>query len=188
MASQFMKRMILVYGAPDTDDPDAFVGEYIRLLKGYSEDVLDAALDRLLKTRKFRTWPTIADCVSAAEDESAARAVANKQKPKRTEFKKEADEILKTPLGAKAAHEGWVLGLYDHVYRKGSRPNSYEIADMIENAKFVDRCAAGSVDMGACHAALLKLAKNILIRRESHARTALNIAPMTDGEKEKMRA
>lgn len=188
MASKFMKRMVLVYGAPDTDEPEAFVGEYIRLLKGYSDEVLDAALDRLLKTRKFRTWPSIADCVSAAEDESAFRHLATRKGAAPTDFKKEAEEILSTPLGAKAAHEGWILGLYDHVERKGSRPNQYEINDLIESASFVDRCAAGAVDMGATHASLMRLAKNMLVRREGLARRALNQPPLTDEEKSEMRA
>jgi hypothetical protein len=188
MATAFMKRMVLVYGAPDTEEPEAFVAEYVRILKSYSDDILNAALDRLLKTRKFKTWPSIAECVGAAEDENAARVAANKPKKKPTEFPKEADEILMTPLGAKAAHEGWVLGLYDHVFRHGSRPSQSEIYDLIDNAKFVDRCAAGAVDMGVAHVKLLELAKNMLIRRESLARRALSQPPLTDGEKKEMRA
>jgi hypothetical protein len=188
MATAFMKRMVLVYGAPDTEEPEAFVAEYVRILKSYPDDILNAALDRLLKTRKFKTWPSIAECVGAAEDETAARVSANKPKQKPTEFPKEADEILKTPLGAKAAHEGWVLGLWNHVYRKGSRPTQREIYDLIDDAKFVDRCAAGNVNMGIAHVKCLEFAKNILVRREEKARIALNLPELTAAEKETMRA
>jgi hypothetical protein len=188
MATAFMKRMVLVYGAPDTEEPEAFVAEYVRILKSYSDDILNAALDRLLKTRKFKTWPSIAECVGAAEDENAARVAANKPKKKPTEFPKEADEILMTPLGAKAAHEGWVLGLYDHVFRHGSRPTQSEIYDLIDNAKFVNRCAAGNVNMGGAHAMCLKLANSMLVRREELARRALNQPPLTEDEIRNMRA
>ena len=188
MSTKFIDRMMLVYGAPDSDDPAAFMGEYARLLKGYSDDVLSEALDRLLKTRKFKTWPTIAECVGAAEDATAARAAAKKAPQKRTDFTPEADAILKTDLAARAAHEGWILGLYDFVQRNGHPPGQSKIYELIDDAKYVDRCAAGSVDMGVAHVALLRLAKNMLVRREGYARRALGQPPLTDQEESEMRA
>lgn len=188
MSGHFIDRMMLVYGEPDSDDPKAFMGEYARMLKGYSESVLNDALDRLLRTRKFKTWPTIAECVGAAEDVTAARAAANRKPDRPTDFTREAEDVLKSDLGAKAAHEGWVLGLYDHVQRYGRKPTHQEVHELMDSAKYVDKCAAGVVDMGVAHAALLKLSRNILIRREELARRALNQPPLTDDEKANMRA
>lgn len=174
MAKAFIKRMTVVYGAPDTDDVPAFLGEYIRQLKTYSDDVLDAALDRMLRTRRYKSWPTIADCLSAVHDVLALRgAAASSPPPKEVTFKKLAEDILSEPIAVQAARDGWILGLYDYVSKHGSKPSISTIHELKDNAKFVDRCAAGAVDMGVAHGALLKLANSLLERREKLAKRVL---------------
>ena len=176
MAKAFIKRMTVVYGAPDTDDVSAFLGEYIRQLKQYSDDVLDAALDRMLRTRRYKTWPTIADCIAAAHEVSALRGEHRSEPNKTFGFKDEAEAIMKDPIATQAAREGWVLGLYDYVFKHGGKPSLSAIHELKDDAKFVDRCAAGAVDMGACHGALLTLANTMLAKREALANRVLGDA------------
>lgn len=54
------------YG-PVKDDPEAFQDLLIRTLASYSTTALDRAVEKLVMTRKYKTWPTIADIVEAAK-------------------------------------------------------------------------------------------------------------------------
>lgn len=187
MSKRFMERMVLVYGAPESDDPPEFMREYARMLKDYRDDVLDAAMDRLLRTRKFKTWPTIAECLTAADDVITSRARSVPRSNETIGYPERADAVLKTELATRAANEGWVLGLYDFVRESGKTPRDFEIHELMDSAKYVDRCAAGTIDMGVAHSALLQMARKMIIRREGLARTVLGLPPMTDAETEAMR-
>lgn len=54
------------YG-PVKDDPEAFQDLLIRTLASYSTTALDRAVEKLVMTRKYKTWPTIAEIVEAAK-------------------------------------------------------------------------------------------------------------------------
>lgn len=53
------------YG-PVKDDPEAFQDLLIRTLASYSTTALDRAVEKLVMTRRYKTWPTIAEIVEAA--------------------------------------------------------------------------------------------------------------------------
>ena len=54
------------YG-PVKGEPEAFQDLLIRTLASYSTIALDRAVEKLVMTRKYKTWPTIADIVGAAK-------------------------------------------------------------------------------------------------------------------------
>lgn len=53
------------YG-PVKDDPEAFQDLLIRTLASYTPMALDRAVEKLVMTRRYKTWPTIAEIVEAA--------------------------------------------------------------------------------------------------------------------------
>lgn len=53
------------YGEPK-GDPEAFKSLLLRTLQSFSVPSLERAVERLVMTRKFKTWPTIAEIVEAA--------------------------------------------------------------------------------------------------------------------------
>ena len=66
--SSFTQRLLVLFGPPNSSDDELFIREYQRLLKGYSTEIINDAIDRLARTHKYPGWPKIADCVAAAED------------------------------------------------------------------------------------------------------------------------
>lgn len=69
----FTDRLLVLFGPPNSTNDDLFIREYQRLLKGYSTEIIDDAIDRLARSHKYPGWPKIADCVAAAEDAIEAR-------------------------------------------------------------------------------------------------------------------
>lgn len=53
------------YGQPK-DEPDAFRELLVKTLDSFSADALDKAVTKLVMTRRYKTWPTIAEIVEAA--------------------------------------------------------------------------------------------------------------------------
>lgn len=69
----FTDRLLVLFGPPNSTDDDLLMREYQRLLKSYSAEIIDDAIDRLARSHKYPGWPKIADCVAAAEDAIEAR-------------------------------------------------------------------------------------------------------------------
>jgi hypothetical protein len=164
--------------APEVPNKVAFMAEYAKILKGYSADELTGATDRILRTRRYKTWPSIADCVAAAEDAREGKRHRQPAPPiadtsawsdAATQW---ADNECRCEDGKIAADDGWLQGLHEFLrqnFSKGHRrwPNQAELARIMDNARFVDRCAAGEENMGVCAPALRELAKSIQERRST---------------------
>lgn len=143
----------LLYGSPSKDaaEAQAIVSEYARLMNKYSDSELEAAGDKIARTRKFKSWPTIGDCIAALEDYRAEAYEKNAPERKTAiphpEWSKariaEADRMIQCEMGEKAAREGWVLSLHDFCREKQRMPKQSEIPALMDAARYVDRCAAG---------------------------------------------
>jgi hypothetical protein len=66
-SNPLVKRLAIVFGEPKTEDPAAFLGEYAHAFKGTPKDILDVAADVIIKQRKYRNWPTVAECLEAID-------------------------------------------------------------------------------------------------------------------------
>lgn len=175
-----LHRFVLVYGAPDSNDPSAFMAEYARQLRNYTIAEISRATDHILRTRKYKTWPTIGECVEAADLAREQLRERHPAKPNVDESmwseaaRKWADEQLRNDDGRVAAEEGWLLGLHEYFCRNyASRdarwPSPPQMRAIQENAEYIDRCAAGEINMGVCHEALRRMAKSIHERRKTLA-------------------
>lgn len=191
-----MAKLGVHYGLPDKDAAQAakIIAEYARLMSGYSDNELSAAADLVLKRHRYRTWPSIAECIAALED--YRRSVHEKNAPEVArqfaypEWSKgriaKADEMVNCAMGQRAASEGWVLGLHDFCRNHERLPAESEIPAIIEGARFVDDFLAGMVDRhdiglrvppgpelqmdAATRARLTRLAETMLAKREAISR------------------
>jgi hypothetical protein len=66
-SNPLVKRLAIVFGEPKTEDPAGFLGEYASAFKGTPKDTLDVAADVIIKQRKYRNWPTVAECLEAID-------------------------------------------------------------------------------------------------------------------------
>lgn len=182
-----LSRFAMICDAPEVPDKIKFMAEYARILAGYSKDELSEATDRILRLRRYKTWPSIAECVGACED---AREAKRHRHPAPNKVDTSAwsdaatqwaDNECKCDDGRVAAEEGWMQGLHEflrHQYAKNERrwPNQSELAHIKKTARFVDDCAAGEADMGVCYDALKKLAVSIQDRRSRLADRLFGVA------------
>ena len=175
--NKLLARLGLLYGPPSKDGREAvaLITEYARLMQQYSETELDAAADRIARTRKFKTWPTIGECIEALEDNRSE--AYERTAPERwtgiphPEWSKAAiafaDQAIDSDAGRAAARQGWLLALHGYYRRSfanrllATPPSPAQVASMMASAKYVERCSRGEVQMGAVHDELLKLAKSM---------------------------
>jgi len=73
--NELLSRFGTLFGEPRTDSMAAFFHEYRRALSGYSDAVLEAAGDEVIREHLTRSWPTVAECVKKCR-EVAPRLVA----------------------------------------------------------------------------------------------------------------
>jgi hypothetical protein len=77
--AKVIRRLTNVYGAPNVPDQDMLYDEFCKALRGFSDPVLDLALDRVIRDRTFPTWPTVGEVVATARE--AAAILTPKPKP-----------------------------------------------------------------------------------------------------------
>lgn len=71
--TKVIKRLMNVFGAPNSPDQNAFFDEFDKALRGYTADVLEAAVDRVMKVHVFASWPTVGEVTEAVQSVLAAR-------------------------------------------------------------------------------------------------------------------
>lgn len=110
-----LQQVALVYGAPNSEDPKGFLAIYAKMMRQYTDSELEEATSLLLRNRKYKTWPTIAECISACED---------------------ARGLIRTRLGAQA-NKARVQAL------EAARECKSTPEELEEGRRFVDEWAAG---------------------------------------------
>lgn len=174
-----IKRLLMVFGEPETQNPDGYLDEVIRVLKGYTETVQDEACTLLMKTHRGRQFPTPAQCRAACQEVEETRSPIN---PTGTEFLhpdwqpesfKKADTLIRSDLGRQAADEGWIGQLHDFCRKKHCLPMHHESGKLKQEARLFDDAYAEAQRMG--NAALVRLGTAMLKKRDRHGR-------VTDGE------
>lgn len=185
----FLMRLQTMYGEPDSDNPAAFLAEYARLLKKYSGSTLDKACDLVLRNNRYKTWPTIGECVSCCEDAiekttaDAPRNFGMKQPEWSPERVKAADEMIVSDIGRRAGDEGWILALWDFCREQQRLPRAHEVGSLVAKSRGFDdaygKCCDGTVTILA--ADLKAWGDSILQRRNEKAEIAWGVVPaLTD--------
>lgn len=63
-ADEAVERFLSMFGEPKTLNPQKFLEEYAKALTGIEADVLEKAVDRIMRTAKF--WPKPAEIIEEA--------------------------------------------------------------------------------------------------------------------------
>lgn len=185
-----LAKLTLLYGQPskDANEVALIIAEYARHMEGYSVSELSSAADFIARTRKFKSWPTIGDCIEALDDRR--QKIREDNAPERStaepypEWSKrriaEADLMLASELGRQAAREGWVLSMHDFCRNNRRLPRAHEIGKLIAAARYVDRIAAGVGIEGIADTppgrALRRMASETIAKRERLAMRVLGEA------------
>jgi hypothetical protein len=75
-----VSRFVTLYGEPRTDNAEALYSEYVRALKDFDQEALEAAVDEVVKAHTFPTWPMPGEVYKQALTE-AAKLYAKRHKP-----------------------------------------------------------------------------------------------------------
>lgn len=139
--AEFFHAMRL-FGEPDLPEegnPATIANAYLQMLGAYSGDVLQAAADRILGSRKIRKFPLPSECrevCQAVQDEIAAKAqeerrsTAKKAGPWSSERIELADRLVSHPSGRQAADEDWIITFHDFCREEGRLPNRFEMQEL----------------------------------------------------------
>lgn len=170
-------------------------------LSGYDEDVLLAAAREINLTRDpkrdGKKFPKPAECIAACEVQrklklvqsapllETRQAIEDRENTHwlayySKERQKLARDLCMTPLGKKAAREGWVQGLFDFIRVKQRVPNDSEIAGLVAETKAIDAAVANLNSLLAPHPidrAFREMAKTMIERRRALAEQILTQAP-----------
>jgi adenosylmethionine-8-amino-7-oxononanoate aminotransferase len=171
---KLLERFTVMYGPPKTTDERGFFREYIDAFEPFANEVIDRTATRILYTHQYKSWPSISECVKAAQairaDLKAAQQtpLANRRKEREPLSQRQVREILAKHQDQvqRACREGWILGLVDFVRDQHRAPMPEERAQLRQNADFVQRAATGEEHLGLIHGGLVRLANAMLLRRD----------------------
>lgn len=163
--------MCLMYGPPETEQPQEWFAEMDRLLKGYGDRELDKAADIVLRTHKGHRYPSVSEMLTAAAE---AREGLVERRPVKAEYPEwtderieKADELIRCALGRKAANEGWVFSLHTFCRKHQRLPIGGEVGGCINEARGFDEAYSQCLKEknSGLHRALVELGDSLLRMR-----------------------
>lgn len=152
---KFLDPLMRHFTLPKTIDgkEEAWEADYNEALSFYSDRVLEFAAKKLIfAERQHKSFPTPAECLRACKD---VHNEFSKPEPRKSNQRDEwspeaisqADKLLCSDIGRRAADEGWVWQLWDFLRRQGRWPNTHEASHLkahsntqnAETSEFVKR-------------------------------------------------
>lgn len=134
----FLQPMLRHFTLPKgaNTEPEAWAKDYEEALGFYSDRVLEFSAKKLIfADRKTATFPLPAECLKACKEIHGEFSKPAPKAAKRDEWApeaiKEADRLMRSPIGQRAADEGWQWMLWDWMRKHQRWPNGYE-ADRIK--------------------------------------------------------
>lgn len=82
---EIIARFSNCYSEPKALDVEAFLGEYERVLKGYTPDTLRKAADEIIANHTYPSWPTPGECNIACQKICEREAPRAWEKPRPVE-------------------------------------------------------------------------------------------------------
>jgi len=184
----FIKPMLTCFDDPPGADPAAFFAELASELAGATEYQLAEAAKVFRRSRKARSFPTMADCIDVvfaqpksgvgAASEPRISTIPDDDTPQRRDM---ADRLcIDHPWVQEAARNGWLLGLWDFCRINGRHPDGRELKRIQQVAREVESRIAdiqasdgGGLDALNLNGALRRMGDAILDKREKVRRRVL---------------
>jgi len=165
----------------------SWVASMVRELGGFPAEALERARDQMIRTRKDRRMPLVAECVWACID---AKKWIDAEKRRgqlpiervhgsgfewTAERMRLAYDLIRSPMGKEAAKSNWVLALWNFIRLQQRLPQPAEVKELCKEADEFDeqyaKCVRGGWGQAA---ALVKLGDGMLERRKKLAALALS--------------
>lgn len=154
---RFIERMAGVFGPPNGE----LASVLARHLAPFKPEILSAAAEHFILTRKWKTWPMPVEILRAAKDASA-RASPQPLERRKVEAWKEnpwaemrcvrADALIESGIGVRAAEEGWLEALWNFCRRHERLPDRHEAKALRKTADAreakTERAVASVIDDG----------------------------------------
>lgn len=178
--SKFIDAMLLHYPPFrwDEEQEKSWSKTMVVELRGFGAAVLEKAATTMIRTRKDRRTPLVAECVQACVEarrwldiEKGASELPIDEKQTTGEWTadrfKLANDLIRTPLGREAAKGGWIGALHGFARRNARAPVGPEIQACKQSAKEFDAAYKLCVQGGWPYAHMLeRLGAAMLKRRE----------------------
>lgn len=159
--TKFLEAVLLHYPPYrwDEEQEKSWSKTMIVELRGFGPAVLDKAITNMIRTRKDRRTPLVAECVQACVEakrwidiESGKQDLPLEKQKTVGEYSDDrvrlANDLVMSPLGKQAAKEGWIGVLHGFCRRNLRMPMGQEIADCKREAQEFDKIYAVSVKGG----------------------------------------
>lgn len=185
-AQTLIARFLAIFGEPRTENTELFLREYENAISGWDERTLKNAGDRLIAEAKF--WPR------PAEVNDLCHALM--PPPSSSDFKPDlnwtgdairtANDLIHSDLGRRAADEGWIGAMHDHIRVHRSLPTPSEVAVLKQQAAATDQAYRDCVEGrgGVFGEALANFGATIMAKRRQLADIAYgrrrHLSPITD--------
>lgn len=166
----FTGPMLRAFEAPPGSDPAGFFEDLGAEMERFADWQLVEAVKAIKRSRRFRTFPSIAECIDAAEGAVNPQAKPTPKTfsvgPEQRQLSDFAAAVMcRDEIGRRALAEGWHLGLVDFIKANHRRPQANETGAIIAMSRKVDDLIheAGRSDG---HWAVKTAAKAIIARRQ----------------------
>lgn len=150
-------KAVAQYDKPDADQFEAFVDQTVGALKSLPLDIVETGCQRVVETHIYRTMPTTATFLAAAQgdhrkrlarfvklDMMARRQRAARQRAaRRAEADAYVERMMGGGIGERAEREGWAVTFGEYVREAAV-------------VSFVDHCHAPTLDLSDANLARIK--------------------------------
>lgn len=140
---KFIEPLLAVFDAPQGSDPAGFFVALVEELRYFSADALECGMRNIRRERKFRTFPSIAECVAAcskgAETVAGPRVIESAKPWRDPDREAHAQRLCRCDVGERADRQGWLPGLVEFVYDAGRLPIAREESELARAAERIMR-------------------------------------------------
>lgn len=140
---KFIEPLLMVFDAPQGSDPAGFFVALVEELRAFSAEALECGMRNIRRERKFRTFPSIAECVAAcskgAETVVGPRAIPPAKPWRDPAREAHAVRLCQGDIGERADSQGWLPGLFEFAYENARLPSQRDEREIVDRAKHVIR-------------------------------------------------
>ena len=143
----FIEPLLVHFDAPVGADRGRFLADLTADLSCFSSTILREAAGHIRRSRRYRTFPNVADCLAACREVTGrpsaepvrAHVLPWDHQPAdlrhRERVRRDAARACCCDLGREADRDGWLPGLIDFVVSHGRLPHGREVAPLQGKAR-----------------------------------------------------
>lgn len=164
---QFIDPLSAVFDKPPGENPAAFFAALAEEMEAFSDDRLEAAVKLIRANRKYRTFPTIAECKTAVmaavvDGDKPAQKVGEQPRISRDAWIR-ARQLCRSDIGGQADKSGWLPALLEFCEANGRLPSGNEI-DRVKDIAARSEEALSAARGGPLFGMLCKFRETMLTR------------------------